>query len=92
MEDKVATRIAYVIVVVWTASIVLDAAWKEYAPPATIHALMMAVAGWAFGQRYLMRARTEAAARAEAALQPEPQPTAEVPAVVPPPTAPETPQ
>lgn len=60
VEDKVATRIAYTILVVWTASIVLDAAWKEYAPPATIHALMMAVAGWAFGQRYLMRARGEA--------------------------------
>lgn len=51
--DRVATGIALLITTVWTLSIILDATWRAYDPPATIHALMMAVAGWAFGHRYL---------------------------------------
>jgi hypothetical protein len=52
-NDRIATIIALVITIVWTLSLVLDAVWSKYDPPGTVHALMMAVAGWAFGQRYL---------------------------------------
>jgi hypothetical protein len=54
-NDRIATAIAIVITIVWTLSLVLDAVWAKYDPPGTVHALMMAVAGWAFGQRYLTR-------------------------------------
>ena len=55
MNDRLATAIAITITVVWLASVVLDAVWPKYDPPTSIHPLMMAVAGWAFGQRYLRR-------------------------------------
>lgn len=51
-DERVATIIAGIITVVWVASVSLDAVWKQYDPPSTIHALMMAVVGWAFGSRY----------------------------------------
>lgn len=58
-SERTATVIAGVIVVLWVASFILDATSRSYDPPASIHALMMAVAGWAFGQRYLERNRKD---------------------------------
>lgn len=53
--DRAAVVIALVVTAVWVASCVADAVVAAYDPPATVHALMMAVAGWAFGQRYFGR-------------------------------------
>lgn len=54
-DQKAPTIIAGIITAVWFGSMVLDATWAAYDPPGSIHALMMAVAGWAFGERYLRR-------------------------------------
>ena len=58
-DERVPTSIATVITVVWVLSLTLDATWGSYDPPPTIHALMMLVAGWAFGERYLRRRSDE---------------------------------
>lgn len=41
--------LARVVTGVWVLSMMGDAAVQSYDPPATVHGLMMAVAGWAFG-------------------------------------------
>jgi hypothetical protein len=65
-DEKVATYIALAITVVWVLSVALDAVWPPYDPPATVHALMMAVAGWAFGQQYIGNRRIKAEREREA--------------------------
>jgi hypothetical protein len=52
-RERLALWIALIITVVWTASLVVDGFVESYDPPATVHALMMIVAGWAFGERLL---------------------------------------
>lgn len=52
---NVATWIAEIITAVWVASLVADGIWPTYDPPVTIHALMMAAAGWAFAGGYIHR-------------------------------------
>jgi lipopolysaccharide export LptBFGC system permease protein LptF len=54
-RDRIAAIIALVVLVAWVVSFILDAAWPAYDPPPTIHALMMLVAGWAFGERLLRK-------------------------------------
>lgn len=53
--ERLTGAIAVTITVAWFGSLVLDAAWPAYSPPATLHALMMLVAGWAFGERIVRR-------------------------------------
>lgn len=53
--SQFATWMAGIITFVWVASLITDAAWPAYEPPVTIHALMMAAAGWAFAGGYIRR-------------------------------------
>ena len=48
--NKAPLRLFYLIAVVWTVSVILDATWPSYEAPTSIHALMMLAAGWAFGR------------------------------------------
>lgn len=54
-SPRLANVIAVVITIAWFASVILDAAWPAYTPPFTVHALMAAVAGWAFSTGYIAR-------------------------------------
>lgn len=47
--------LGWVITGAWAASFVLDAVVKTYDPPWTIHALMMVVAGAAFGSTLIVK-------------------------------------
>jgi hypothetical protein len=49
-NNKVATRLAYVITAFWALSFLVDIIVKTYDPPASVHALMMIVAGAVFGE------------------------------------------
>lgn len=49
-NNKLATNLAYVITAAWGISFLVDIPVKSYDPPATIHALMMLVAGAVFGE------------------------------------------
>lgn len=51
MNSKVTTFLAIVVVVVWAASMVLDAVNQSYDPPAGIHGALMLVLGGVFGAR-----------------------------------------
>lgn len=49
MDKKVSNFIAYTVTVVWALSFIADIALgSKYDPPASIHAVMMVVAGAAF--------------------------------------------
>lgn len=50
--SKFRLRLAYIIVIVWIASTIMDAVVSSYDPPALITPLMMGVAGWAFGSHF----------------------------------------
>lgn len=41
--------VAWLIVLVWAASVVLDASLRTYEVPATVHGLMLILAGFLFG-------------------------------------------
>lgn len=47
--ERLPSAIGWTVTVAWAASFVLDAVLKNYEPPVTVHALMMLVAGAAFG-------------------------------------------
>jgi hypothetical protein len=49
VNRRLAAVIAVVITVVWTISFTADLLNPQYSPPPTVHALMMLVAGAAFG-------------------------------------------
>lgn len=49
-RETFATRLAYVVTAVWLGSIAVDAASSSYTVPITVHAVMMLVAGWAYGR------------------------------------------
>jgi len=53
--DLVRLIIAWAVVVAWLASIIVDATVPTYEPPASIHILMMLVAGALFGPRIARR-------------------------------------
>lgn len=48
MDRRVSNLIALVVTAVWAASFLADIALKSYEPPASLHAIMMVVAGAAF--------------------------------------------
>lgn len=52
-NNKVATGLAIVISVAWAVSFITDIIVKGYDPPASVHALMMMVAGAVFGEGLL---------------------------------------
>lgn len=52
-NNKVATGLAIVITVVWAISFIVDVIVTAYDPPASVHALMMMVAGAVFGEGLL---------------------------------------
>ena len=53
ISPRVTTAIAVTITVVWACSFVADIFIRDYDPSPFVHALMMAVAGTAFGHRFL---------------------------------------
>lgn len=55
MDKRLSAAIAIVITVVWAASFIVSVINPQYAPPPTLHALMMVVAGAAFGNAVLGR-------------------------------------
>lgn len=50
-------RFATLITAAWAVSFVLDAVVATYDPPAGMHTLMLAVAGWTFGRPVVEAAR-----------------------------------
>lgn len=52
-NNKVATVLAGVITTAWGVSFITDIVVKNYDPPASVHALMMMVAGAVFGEGLL---------------------------------------
>lgn len=52
-DNRVATVLAGVITTAWAVSFIVDIIVKPYDPPASIHALMMMVAGAVFGEGLL---------------------------------------
>lgn len=55
MSNKLITGIAIVITVAWSVSFLADIVVSSYDVPATVHALMMLVAGAAFGGTVIRR-------------------------------------
>lgn len=49
MPSRIVTAAAVVIITAWAVSFLVDIVSSSYEPPPTVHALMMIVAGWAFG-------------------------------------------
>lgn len=49
-DQQIATILAIVITVVWAISFIVDIIVLEYNPSASVHALMMIVAGAVFGE------------------------------------------
>lgn len=55
MDKRLSAAIAIVITVAWATSFIVGITNPNYEPPATLHALMMIVAGAAFGNAVLGR-------------------------------------
>lgn len=53
LNQKFVDALGWVITVMWAASMMLHAANIGYEPPASIHLLMMVVAGTAFGTSFV---------------------------------------
>lgn len=53
--DRLRNAIGWTVLIAWGTSFVLDAALKNYDPPVSVHALMMIVAGAAFGGSIIKR-------------------------------------
>lgn len=49
MDKRIINAIAVTALVLWAISFVLDAVIRTYDPPASVHIIMMTVAGAAFG-------------------------------------------
>jgi hypothetical protein len=52
-NNRIAMALAVVITVAWALSFFIDIVVKVYDPPASVHALMMIVAGAVFGEGLL---------------------------------------
>jgi hypothetical protein len=48
VDKRMVTILGYTIIIAWAISMIADAAVKTYDPPATVHGLMMILAGAAF--------------------------------------------
>lgn len=57
MDKRLSTAIAIVITVAWAVSFIIGALNPSYAPPPSLHPLMLIVAGAAFGNTVLNRKR-----------------------------------
>ena len=55
VSNKLSTGIAIVITAAWSISFLVDIIVTTYDPPATLHALMMVVAGAAFSGSIIRR-------------------------------------
>jgi hypothetical protein len=55
---KLTVRVAYVILVAWAVSFVVDIFVPTYEPPPSVHALMVIVAGSLFGESVFRSRRT----------------------------------
>lgn len=55
LSRRFVERLAYIITGCWVISFGVDLVVKSYDPPATVHALMMAVAGTAFTSTLIQR-------------------------------------
>lgn len=49
-NNRIATWVAVIVTVAWAVSFVVDILVKDYDPSASVHALMMMVAGAVFGE------------------------------------------
>lgn len=47
--------LGWIITIAWAASLIADAVLKDYDPPISIHAVMMLVAGAAFGGQFIKK-------------------------------------
>lgn len=56
-NNRIAFILAIVITAAWAISFIVDIVVKEYDPPASVHALMMIVAGAVFGEGLLKSGR-----------------------------------
>lgn len=56
LQRRFVDTLGWLITGIWSVSFILDAAVKTYDPPVSIHALMMVVAGAAFGSTLIKRA------------------------------------
>lgn len=55
LQHRFVDVLGWLITFAWGISFVLDAAVKEYEPPVSVHALMMVVAGAAFGSSLIKK-------------------------------------
>jgi hypothetical protein len=55
LQRRFVDILGWVITSVWGLSFILDAAIKSYDPPPIVHALMMLVAGAAFGSTFIQK-------------------------------------
>lgn len=55
LQRKFVDTLGWLITGAWAASFLLDAAIRDYDPPVSVHALMMVVAGAAFGSSLIHR-------------------------------------
>jgi hypothetical protein len=59
LQRRFVDILAWIIVGAWGSSFVLDAVVTTYDPPPVIHALMMVVAGAAFGSTFIHKGAEE---------------------------------
>lgn len=55
MDKRITNGIAIIVTIIWATSFVLSAIVPDYSPPVSVHAVMMLVAGAAFGSSVLKR-------------------------------------
>lgn len=58
LSHRFIDSLSWIITAAWAISFVLDATVKTYDPPVSVHALMMVVAGAAFGSTLINRGDT----------------------------------
>lgn len=51
--------VAWIVVIAWVSSVVLDAAVPTYEAPATVHGIMLIVAGYLFGPTIMGRKKDD---------------------------------
>lgn len=58
-RGRLALIIAALVTAAWFVAFIADFTVRNYDAPPTLHALMMLVAGWAFGQGYIEKKKVD---------------------------------
>lgn len=82
LDQKIRLFLAGVITIAWAISFIVDIRVKDYEPPASLHPLMMIVAGAVFGEG-LVRSAIKQVIEKQAQQAPPPQPPYQYPPIPP---------